>query len=442
MKNPTIPLSLASLLAGLLLAPPAAAVEPSCASPQCHEKLLKGKTVHPVTESCDTCHESVATPHPQKGKKTFKLGAPVAELCANCHDAFGKKAHVHPPVKDGECATCHDPHSSDQPKLLVSQVGELCGNCHSDHVEFKVVHGPVSAGECTACHTPHESAEKALLLTKGDQLCFGCHTDIQEGLKKKVVHAAVEAGCTSCHNPHGSAQRKLLAEAGAALCFGCHGEMGEKVQKATVAHAPVASEKGCGSCHSPHATDQAKLLLQPEKDLCLGCHKTILTKAMTVLHGPIAKGQCAPCHEPHGSPNPNLLVRGFPREPYVAYTDKEFDLCFGCHNRDLLRFPDTSFATGFRDGDRNLHFLHVNNKQKGRSCRLCHAIHGADNAALVAEKVPFSQWSLPLKFVKSENGGSCAPGCHKPFSYDRKKGTKAPEAPKPPAGAAKAVKGS
>jgi predicted CXXCH cytochrome family protein len=420
-----------SFLVSLLIASRPGAAQESCATAPCHGKLTKGKVVHPVAESCDTCHQSVASPHPQKGKHTFKLAAPQAELCASCHEPF-KKANVHAPVKEGTCTTCHDPHSSSEPKLLSAPAKELCVTCHSDHVEFKVVHGPVSAGECTICHTPHESASKALLTKEGAAICYDCHVDIQELMKKKNVHAAIEGGCTSCHNPHGSVNAKLLSENGAALCYSCHSAIGETVEKAKVIHAPLKTEKGCASCHSPHAADQAKLLAQPEKETCVGCHKAILTTSMTFLHKPIAEGKCTPCHDPHGSPNPKLLVKSFPAEPYVPYTDKEFELCFGCHNRDLLRYPDTSFATGFRDGERNLHFLHVNNKQKGRSCKLCHSVHGADNPKLIAEKVLFGSWNLPLKFVKSENGGSCAPGCHRPQKYERKAAaTKTEPAAKP-----------
>jgi predicted CXXCH cytochrome family protein len=114
----------------------------------------------------------------------------------------------------------------------------------------------------------------------------------------------------------------------------------------------------------------------------------------------------------------------------VPYTDTEFSLCFDCHDRDLLRYADTSFATNFRDGERNLHFLHVNDPQKGRSCTLCHAIHGADNPTLIAASVPFGQWQLPLKFVKTATGGSCSPGCHKPYAYDREVPGRKPEVPR------------
>ena len=51
---------------------------------------------------------------------------------------------------------------------------------------------------------------------------------------------------------------------------------------------------------------------------------------------------------------------------------------------------------------------------------MCHDVHGADNERLIAKSVKFGQWDLPLKYVKTENGGGCSPGCHKPYSYDRK----------------------
>jgi predicted CXXCH cytochrome family protein len=154
---------------------------------------------------------------------------------------------------------------------------------------------------------------------------------------------------------------------------------------------------------------------------------------MTVLHGPIQSGTCTPCHDPHGSQEVKLLIKEFPADIYVPYTEKEFELCFSCHNRDLLRFPDTSFATGFRDGEKNLHYIHVNKKEKGRNCKICHNVHGSDNLKLIADKASFGKWELPLKFVKTDTGGACSPGCHKTYNYDRKTPGKAPEAAKPEA---------
>ena len=158
----------------------------TCVSAQRHASILKGKTVHAATEDCTVCHEAATTPHPQKGKTTFKLTQEVPELCSTCHDPFGSKKDVHPPVKDGDCTTCHDPHSSDQPKLLAQPVSELCKTCHSEQTEFKNLHGPVAAGDCTACHVPHESDTEKLLVKEGEQLCIGCHTDMEDVHKKRM----------------------------------------------------------------------------------------------------------------------------------------------------------------------------------------------------------------------------------------------------------------
>lgn len=408
------------LIAGLLLATSFAFADNTCVSAQCHASILNGKTVHAATEDCTVCHEATTTPHPQKGKTTFKLTQEVPALCSTCHDPFGSKKDVHPPVKDGDCTTCHDPHSSDQPKLLAQPASELCKTCHAEQTEFKNLHGPVSAGDCTACHVPHESDTEKLLVKEGEQLCIGCHTDMEDLHKKKDVHPAIDAGCTTCHNPHGSEHRKLLVAEGMELCFQCHSELSDQLKAVSVIHPPVKSETGCATCHSPHASDHPKLLPKEGTAFCLDCHKTIITKEMTFLHKPIQDGSCTPCHDPHGTNNAKLLKAEFPADEYAVYSDKEYALCFTCHKRDLLQFPDTSFATDFRDGERNLHYLHVNKSEKGRSCRMCHNIHGATNEKLVAESIPFGKWSLPLKFVKTDTGGSCSPGCHKPQSYDRK----------------------
>lgn len=417
---------------------PGLRAQESCQSAQCHDTLLKGSLVHEATESCDNCHEALTAagtpPHPQKGRATFKLVSPQPALCTGCHDPFGKKKQVHEPVAEGTCTTCHSPHASNQAHLLRKPVKELCTDCHSQPEAVAFPHGPFEAGDCTACHTPHESDAKPLLARAGDALCFECHSEVAALVKaKSYKHPALDDGCTTCHQPHGGANPKLLADKVPELCFQCHDDIADKVKKSPVVHAAVTTAKSCPACHSPHAADGDKLLLKSEKETCLGCHDKIVTPAMTVLHGPIRDGKCTPCHEPHGGSETKLLRAAFPATPYVPYTDTAFALCFTCHKREMLQFPDTSFATNFRDGERNLHYLHVNNPLKGRSCALCHNLHGGTNDKLVAESVTFGSWKLPLKFVATETGGSCAPGCHRPAVYDRKNPGKKPESAKPPA---------
>jgi predicted CXXCH cytochrome family protein len=184
-------------------------------------------------------------------------------------------------------------------------------------------------------------------------------------------------------------------------------------------HAALKSDKSCSSCHSPHASANQKLLLQPEMEVCLGCHPAVVTRDMTVLHGPINDGNCTACHTPHGGRHARLLVDEFPQGSYVPYTDTAFPLCFRCHDRDLVREPKTSSATGFRDGEGNLHYLHMSQEQKGQSCRLCHVFHGGKGRHLLAASVPLGELSLPLQFEATPDGGRCTPGCHEPQSYRR-----------------------
>lgn len=422
--------------AGLAVFAARAANGEGCVTDRCHSTLLKAKNIHPVAESCDNCHEAVLTQHPQKDKKTFKLSQDPPDLCYTCHTPFGKKQHVHPPVAGGMCTSCHNPHGSDEAKLLVQPLQDLCVTCHTDRTSQTYVHGPTATGDCTVCHNPHESDNKALVIRDDTELCTVCHGDIQEELKKKVIHPAVLSGCPSCHNPHSSPYKKMLSAEGAKLCFKCHPQIGEIVENAKSVHPPIKSEKACASCHSPHANNVEKLLSKAGKELCLDCHKGFLKKNQTVEHGPIRDGKCTGCHDPHGSVNIKLLVKEFPENVYPSYTDNEYELCFSCHNRDLLKYPDTSFATGFRDGEKNLHYLHIN-RIKSRSCKLCHSLHASELPKLIADKVSFGSWNIPLNYMKTETGGGCAPGCHKKVYYDRKTPGKEPETLTPKEGKTK-----
>jgi predicted CXXCH cytochrome family protein len=165
--------------------------------------------------------------------------------------------------------------------------------------------------------------------------------------------------------------------------------------------------------------------------ICIQCHReSIRTKDGRVLpavgeqiaegkylHGPIRQQDCTPCHAAHGSDDPRLMKAPFPRDFYVPYSKDAYALCFGCHNPEMVEKP-RSRTTGFRDGDRNLHYLHVH-QEKGRSCRACHAEHASNNPFHIRDWVPFGQWKLTIQFQKTPEGGACLAGCHIPRSYDR-----------------------
>lgn len=414
----------------------------SCSATSCHQPILNTQKPHaPVKEKdCSACHTQKKEMHPILGAKSWELVAKVPALCDQCHNPFGKKKVLHQPVKDGDCLACHKPHGASEPFLL--EVGEdrtnLCMGCH-DGTPFKqkFMHGPVASGACTECHNPHEASEKNLLEGTVRNLCLKCHVDFAKSLvEAKVVHPPVKDGpCTSCHSSHGSSVKSILKKKMPELCVECHVKMGKKLTGLKVPHKPIQQEDSCGSCHSSHFSQNKKLLPFGEMATCLGCHgkdnlgtpplrnikKELDGKKFT--HGPIAKGECGACHDPHGSDNFRMLKGSYPAETYAPYKDGAYGLCLSCHEKNLLRFAETTIYTKFRNGKRNLHYVHVVNSRKGRTCRICHQPHASNGVKLINTKdnMKFGEWALPINFTISPSGGKCAPGCHQVFNYDREK---------------------
>ncbi|TSK05085.1 MAG: cytochrome C [Geobacter sp.] len=431
-----------------LAAAPVRAAEPGCVTSTCHAGIVAFKHPHQPAAGgeCLNCHKQTQKEHPLKGGKSFTLALQGAELCRECHTVPGTKKVVHDPVKGGECVSCHAPHGADTPKLLKDVKGEdsLCFACH-DKGPFarKTVHGPVAEGSCDACHDPHESDNKGLLKKVGRELCLSCHEDFGKKMRTAtVVHPPVQKEpCTSCHDPHSSDAGSLLKQSMPELCVKCHKDIGKKLATVKVPHKPVGEGKLCGNCHTAHFS-QSKGLLSAvdEKTACLACHSTSklgnpplsdIAKELEGkrnLHGPIASGRCSGCHDPHGSDHPRILKGNYSTDFYVPFRLDSYGLCLSCHDKNLLQFQKTTIYTKFRNGDRNLHYLHVSGP-KGRSCRACHEPHASTGKKLIGtEGVKFGQWRVKSRFELTATGGSCAPGCHRRLSYDRNtfdKGSKA-----------------
>jgi predicted CXXCH cytochrome family protein len=285
------------------------------------------------------------------------------------------------------------------------------------------------------CHAPHVSGEAKLLRSKEPALCLDCHSEVGDALKDaKHKHAPVEASCVSCHKPHGADNPLMLAATAPKLCNDCHEEISTKVTEAKCKHSPAAAEGGCMICHAAHTSAADKLLKgdKPAK-ACLSCHdeeikvggRKLLNVAAHLAknphaHGPIGDGSCMPCHEPHGSERSGLLAKAFPDKFYAAYSEDAYGLCFDCHEAEAFATAKGG-DTGFRNGETNLHYLHVHKEFKGRTCKVCHDPHASTNDKHIRESAPFGQWVIPIQFQVSENGGSCGPGCHQSYRYDRTK---------------------
>jgi predicted CXXCH cytochrome family protein len=216
------------------------------------------------------------------------------------------------------------------------------------------------------------------------------------------------------------------------LCFDCHDDIEELLSDATARHDPLTTGDSCVNCHNPHASSVEQLLLKEPMDLCLSCHDEALESDNGKLanigqlladnpshHGPITQKDCSSCHQVHGGENFRMLAEAYPARFYAPFDEDSYALCFSCHESDMVLDEHTDDLTNFRNGELNLHFLHVNRKVKGGTCRACHNTHASKKPKHITETVPFGEWDIPLNFQQTATGGSCRPGCHKLYRYDR-----------------------
>ena len=388
--------------------------------------LLCGCMAAAVPQLCaQTPTVSVRAPHPPSEGKS----------CIECHRQIVSSKVLCMATKEQMCTLCHIVPDAGGASRLTEASEQLCLKCHTaDKFEGAYVHGPVAVGACVACHDPHGSNPSELVGTAGKQMCLTCHAEMDARLENaRFQHKAVVEGCTNCHAPHASDYPFELRSATLELCTECHQEILDEYQKATVKHAPVTDPPACLNCHDAHMADDERLLVADGIDVCLKCHDGTITVDQYELahmgellaenpvhHGPIQEKECSGCHRPHGSSYFRLLTDDYPKDFYTSFSKSKYDLCFRCHDSSLVTEARTTTLTGFRDGDRNLHFVHVNKTPKGRTCRSCHETHASALPKHIRTTVPFGTWDLPVGFKKTDNGGSCNSGCHVPQEYDRR----------------------
>lgn len=225
------------LLALFLLPLSLHAAGPQCLD--CHPDKKEGKTVHPaLAMGCSACHTGMHN----GGKPAPKLTAPVPDLCFSCHDgtAFDKKT-PHAPVAGGMCGSCHNPHASANPRMLIAAVPDLCFSCHDKNAMGKKdAHVKAAAGQCLTCHDPHGSDSAFALNELVEGHCDSCHDEVtprhvlarispNDGHplrgKPDPLRKGRELSCSSCHNPHAADQQRISTKglkSPAPLCVRCH----------------------------------------------------------------------------------------------------------------------------------------------------------------------------------------------------------------------------
>lgn len=128
--------------------------------------------------SCLTCHGV----HDYKAEKAQLKKESVTETCAQCHKTQVSKLHrtAHMPVREGkmECSTCHNPHGSQNVKMLRegSTINEACASCHAEKRGPFLWEHAAGRENCVSCHDPHGSNNERMLVAKVPMLCQRCHT--------------------------------------------------------------------------------------------------------------------------------------------------------------------------------------------------------------------------------------------------------------------------
>jgi predicted CXXCH cytochrome family protein len=336
-----------------------AAIKSGCSKYQDPKSIepLKKYREPALDKGCIVCHLDCnqLSPANQKEPPDYYLKAKEPALCLECHASSGKDlspAHGKQPLGNAKCTGCHDPHSSDKPKLLL-----------------KFSHGPYAARLCSACHPSPVDGKVGLTAATVDSLCYECHSQFKTemagaGSRHKLLDKS-ERSCLDCHDPHAADQEFHLKKLAQDLCVGCHAEQpkqaasGEKPlgenDPSSLQYLKLSSKfvheparKSCLICHDAHASEFPKELRVSTRDVCIACHGPNSEKIIQssqpfplfnglvslppktfeklsrfeltgkYVHEPV-NVSCALCHDAHAS--------DYAAELYAPVTD----LCLACH---------------------------------------------------------------------------------------------------------------
>jgi predicted CXXCH cytochrome family protein len=172
---------------------------------------------------------------------------------------------------------------------------QLCWSCHKDFLAGqKVKHQPVENGECASCHDPHQSENKNLLLQKGNALCLVLPRRPAGGISSSSTRRSRSGDCLDCHAPHATNIKGLLKKSVKETCADCHADLAKKKD----VHQPVG-DGDCLACHVRARVEQQKSPQErPRRRLCWDCHDNFLEKAK-FQHDVVE--DCTACHDPHQS---------------------------------------------------------------------------------------------------------------------------------------------
>ena len=174
----------------------------------CHQDDVTGRAVvhRPVADGkCEECHG----PHGAPNRFDLVKGEGKA-TCYSCHKPVDGGKVRHAALDRYGCTGCHDPHGAGNRFLLAKKTNDLCIGCHPAQADGRHVTAILAGGHavsggadprrpdrpfsCASCHNPHGS-DSPKLFYYGDsvmQSCDGCHGD-KTGKKPELKNVVLRA---------------------------------------------------------------------------------------------------------------------------------------------------------------------------------------------------------------------------------------------------------
>jgi DmsE family decaheme c-type cytochrome len=184
----------------------------------CHSRdhelpAFAGSTHAKMGLTCVDCHRV----H-NGARMTRLLKDQPNSLCFSCHiqsrAQFAKPFHHRVKENVVRCIDCHQPHSGIDRRQLRAQItGEIaCTRCHREKEgPFVFEHAVLKIKDCQACHEPHGSNNSKMLVRSTVRtLCLECHSTSQNVLTSQPpsfhdIRLPRYQNCTICHvKIHGS----------------------------------------------------------------------------------------------------------------------------------------------------------------------------------------------------------------------------------------------